>query len=87
MARKTDGSNGHHTAKRPGWNDHRRRDQRSFYRCPSRGDSDQVEVNALRAEPRGTKEAFVVAPRAIATATVLKLGKVRVGWVNATARE
>ena len=28
-----------------------------------------------------------MAPRAIATAKVLKPGKVRVGWVNATARE
>ena len=49
--------------------------------------SDQVEVKALRAGPRGTKAALVVAPRAIATAKVLKPGKVRVGWVNATARE
>ena len=48
---------------------------------------DQVEVKALRAGPRGTKVALVVAPRAIATAKVLKPGKVRVGWVNATARE
>ena len=48
---------------------------------------DQVEVKALRAGPRGTKAALVVAPRALATAKVLKPGKVRVGWVNATARE
>ena len=44
-------------------------------------------VKALRAGPRGTKAALVVAPRAIATAKVVKLGKVRVGWVNATAPE
>ena len=48
---------------------------------------DQVEVKALRAGPRGTKVALVVAPRAIATAKVLKSGKVRVSWVNAAARE
>ena len=48
---------------------------------------DQIEVKALRAGPRGTKVALVVAPRAIATAKVLKPGKVRVGWVNSTARE
>ena len=48
---------------------------------------DQVEVKVLRAGPRGTKVALVVAPRAIATAQVLKPGKVRVGWVNATTRE
>ena len=48
---------------------------------------DQVEVKALRAEPRGIKAALVLAPRAIATAKVLKPGKVRDGWVNATAHE
>ena len=48
---------------------------------------DQVEVKALRAGPRGTKVALVVALRAIASTKVLKSGKVRVGWVNATARE
>ena len=48
---------------------------------------DQVEVKALRAGPRGTKVVLVVVPIAIATAKVLKPGKVGVGWVNATARE
>ena len=48
---------------------------------------DQVEVKAFRAGPRGTKAALAVAPRALATEKVLKPGKVRVGWVNATARE
>ena len=49
--------------------------------------SDQVDVEALRAGLRGTKAVFQVAPRALATAKVLKPGKVRAGWVNATARE
>ena len=48
---------------------------------------DQVEVKALRAGPRGTKVALVVAPRAIPTTKVLKPGKVRVGRVNATVRK
>ena len=48
---------------------------------------DQVEVKALRAGPRGTKAALLVAPRALATVKVLKPSKVVVGWVNATARE
>ena len=48
---------------------------------------DQVVVQALRAGPRKIKAVLVVAPRAIATAKVLKPGKIRVGWVNATARE
>ena len=48
---------------------------------------DPVEVKALRAGPRGTKAALVVAPRAIATAKVIKPGKIRIGWVNAAARE
>ena len=47
---------------------------------------DQVEVKALHAGPRGIKAAVVVAPRAIATAKVLKPGKFRVDWINATAR-
>ena len=38
IARKTAGSNGQHCAKRPEGNDHRRRDKRSVYRCPGRGD-------------------------------------------------
>ena len=49
--------------------------------------SDQVEVKALCAGPRGAKATLVVAPRALATAKVLKPGKVRVGWVNATAHK
>ena len=46
-----------------------------------------VEVKALRAGPRGTKAALVVASRAIATEKVLKPDKVRVGWANATVRK
>ena len=48
---------------------------------------DQVEVKALHAGPRGTKAALVVAPSVLVTAKVLKPDNVRVGWVNATARE
>ena len=40
---------------------------------------DQVEVKALRAGPRGTKAALLVAPRALATVKVLKPSKVIVG--------
>ena len=59
----------------------------AFFAALVEATPDQVEVKALRAGPRGTKVALVVAPRAIAAAKVLKPGKVRVGWINATARE
>ena len=47
----------------------------------------QIEVKSLRKGPRGTQVALVLAPRAIASAKILKPGKVRVGWVFARARE
>ena len=47
----------------------------------------QIEVKSLRKGPRGTQVALVLAPRAIASAKILKPGKVRVGWVFARTSE
>ena len=47
----------------------------------------QIAVKSLRKGPRGTQVALILAPSAIASAKILKPGKVRVGWVFARARE
>ena len=47
----------------------------------------QIEGKSLRKGPRGTQVALVLAPKAIASAKILKPGKVRVGFCESTREE